>query len=267
MTRIFISHTKENTACVEQLRQELEAKGYTVWREPPALTPQSPSYTHTIENGILGSAAVILVWSSSAAQSQWITWQLLFAQSLKKPLFFVVLDSTLLPDTLEAVTSIESHAACTDAVAQLVPQLLPPDSTDTLIVLSEQAAHEFIRIRRTAIHSADEMLRRGEQRGEVLALLGYLAHNDETMNVRNDAQAVIKANTKKVQPWSDDTRYIFGVRCKNGHISYFDKRVVCTAARSVIRGSKESPQDELHLICKTCKVEVVDYQDCREHPQ
>lgn len=251
--------------CVEQLCQGLEAKGYTVWQEPPALTPQSPSYAHTIENSILSSAAFILVWSSSAAQSQWVTWHLLFAQSLKKPLFFVVLDSTLLPDTLEAVTSIQSQASCTDALAQLMPQLPPLDSTDGLIALSEQAAHEFIRIRRMAIYSADEMLRRGDHREEVLALLGYLAHNDETMNVRNDAQAVINASTKKGQPWSDDTRHIFGVRCKNGHISYFDKRVVCTAARSVIRGPKESPQDELHLICKTCKVEVVDYQDCRDY--
>ncbi len=161
------------------------------------------------------------------------------------------------------MTSIQSQATCTEAVAQLIPQLPSPDSTDALIALSEQAAHEFIRTRRVAIHLADEMLRRSEHLEEMLALLGYLAHNDETMNVRNDAQAVIKANTNKVQPWSNDTRHIFGVRCKNGHMSYFDKRVVCTAARSVIRGTKESPQDELHLICKTCKVEVVAYQDCR----
>ena len=59
---------------------------------------------------------------------------------------------------------------------------------------------------------------------------------------------------------------IFGVRCKNGHISYFDKRRVCSAARDVPREigqSVDEELDELHLNCDTCGVEVVAYEDCR----
>jgi hypothetical protein len=269
MTRIFISFAKEDTICAEQLRQGFEAKGYTVWRELVALTSQSPSYIHTIENGILGSATVIFVWSSSAAQSQWTTKHLLFAQNLRKPFFFVVLDTTLLPDTLETIKSIQRQVSCAKAVPQLLPLLPPSNSTDTLMTLFEQSTSERIHVRRTAIQSAAQMLQQGEHREEVLALLNYLAHNDGTNNVRNDAQAVIQANIKKEQPWSDDTRHIFGVTCKNRHTSYFDKRIVCTASRSVVRGSQtsspESSLDELHLICKTCHVDVVSYQDCREY--
>lgn len=46
-----------------------------------------------------------------------------------------------------------------------------------LIKLSEQAAHEFIRIRKEAIDEAAEMLKQNEHREEVLSILEYLAKN------------------------------------------------------------------------------------------
>jgi hypothetical protein len=266
MTGIFISHTKENAPCAEQLQQGLEAEGYRVWGEPSAMSPQSPLYIHTIENNILRSAAVILVWSSSAAQSQLTMQQLLFAQSLKKPLFLVVLDETLLPDTVVTVQSIQSEASCMNAIAQLLPILPSSHSQDEFIALSEQAVHEFIRVRRDAIQVSSEMLKQGKHREEILVLLGYLAHSDSIMNVREEAQAVIDANTKKAQPWRpDDARHIFGVKCSNGHVCYFDKRVACTAYRPGVRGTSASTLDELHLKCKICNIEVVDKQDCRDY--
>ena len=49
---------------------------------------------------ILGSAAVVLVWSSAAAQAAWVARHILFAQRLKKLILPVVLDGTALPNTL-----------------------------------------------------------------------------------------------------------------------------------------------------------------------
>ncbi len=34
MTQIFVSHSPNDAECAEQIRQGLEAKGYSVWREP-----------------------------------------------------------------------------------------------------------------------------------------------------------------------------------------------------------------------------------------
>src|SRR6266702_3704060 len=135
MTNIFVSHAKENAACAEPINQDLEARGYRVYREPQSLDLNSILYPRTIENVILGSAAVILVWSSSAAQSEWVERHTLFAQRLKKSLLPVMIDGTILPNTLVSDSAITSQIPCSDVVAQLVTHLPSPNSTDRFIVL------------------------------------------------------------------------------------------------------------------------------------
>src|SRR2546430_11520488 len=112
MTTIFVSHANEDADCAEHLRQGLEAKGYTTWREPTSLTMESILYPRTIENVILGSAAVVLVWSSSAASSEWVERHILFAQQLEKSIVPVVTDGTGLPNTLIVNTTIASQTPC-----------------------------------------------------------------------------------------------------------------------------------------------------------
>ncbi len=269
MITIFVSHAKEDSACAEAILQDLEARGYAVWREPASLSMESILYPRTIESVILSSAAVILVWSSSAAQSEWVERHLLFAQQLKKPLFPVLIDGTALSNTLITDTPL-TNQDCTDIVAHLPPDFPSPQSTHPLIALSEQAAHDFIRTRKDAIDQAAEMLKPNEDREAVLAILEYLAHNDLMMGVRERAQEVLNIDAKKdvsppfIRP--DESRHIFGVRCKNGHVSYFDKRRVCSAYKEVprdIRQSADLELDELHLTCDTCREIVVARVDCR----
>jgi len=261
MTNIFVSHTKENAECAEQIRQGLEAKGYAVWREPPSLTLESILYPRTIENVILGSVAIVLVWSSSAAQSEWVKWHTLFAQDLKKLVLPVVIDGTNLPNTLVVDTPIMSQASCIDAIVQLLQHLPSPQSTDPLILLIEQAAHEFIRVRKEAIDAAAEMLKRDEHQEEVLALLKYLASKDTITGVREKAQGVLDAGTKKAvtpqQP--SESRHNFSARCRNGHATYFDKRRVCPPSGVVVR----SGLDELRLKCGQCGEELTVHVDCK----
>jgi hypothetical protein len=269
MTTIFVSFAKEDTACAEHILHDLEAQGYTTWREPTTLTMESILYPRTIENVILGSAAVVLVWSSHAVQSEWVERHRLFVQSLKKLIFPVELDGTGLPNTLVGVTPVKSQAPCTDAVASLLaqPNFPPSQSTDPLIALSEKAAHEFIRVRKEAIDQAAEMLQRGEHREAVLAILEYLASKDLMMGVRDKAQEVIDADANKAAPpplRPGESRHIFGVRCKNGHITYFDKRRVCVNEK-LVRGSTQragAALTELDLPCGECGVEVPVRVDC-----
>ncbi len=68
MTIIFLSFASEDRACAGEIHQGLEAAGYTVWREPDYPTPRDTSYPYVVENGILGSAAVVVLWSHSAAR-------------------------------------------------------------------------------------------------------------------------------------------------------------------------------------------------------
>ncbi len=271
MTRIFISSAQENVHCAGTLRTGLEAQGYTILHETPLPGLISTTSAHNVEMALLGSAVVVLVWSQHAAQATEVERHLLLAQTLKKPIFPVPLDGTSLPGTLVSATPLTIQVDCTNTVAALLalPSFPPAHSTDALITLLEQATHEFIRERKAAIEQAATLLTRGEHREEVLALLTYLAKNDPIMGVREKAQEVLDAEAQKTAPAPPafrpaDAQYIFGVRCKNGHVSYFDKRVVCVARRPVPRliDPVEKPLDELHLSCDTCGEEIVAHVDC-----
>lgn len=228
---------------------------------------ESILYPRTIENVILGSAAVILVWSSSAAQSEWVERHILFAQGLKKLIVPVVIDGTDLPNILVSVEPITSNPPYTDVMEQLPIDFPQPGSADPLIKLSEQVAHEYIRERKAAIDQAAEMLQRGEHREVVLALLEYLAHNDLMMGVREKAQEVLDAYAKKgAAPAfrSDESRHIFGVRCRNGHITYFDRRRICNDKVNVIRVMRAGVElDQRDLTCGECGAEMSVRVDCR----
>src|SRR2546421_12248353 len=115
MTQIFVSNAKNDAECAEKIRQGLEAGGYSTWQEPTSLSMESILYPRTIENVILGSAAVILVWSSSAAQPEWVERPVLFAQGLKKLIVPIVIDGTALPPTLIVDTTILGEVPCVDA--------------------------------------------------------------------------------------------------------------------------------------------------------
>ncbi len=229
---------------------------------------ESILYPRTIENVILGSAALVLLWSSSAAQSEWVERHILFAQQVKKPIVPVVLDGTGLPPTLIVSTTITGQPPCSDVSTQLLPHLPLVGSTDALIVLSEKAAHDFIRIRKEAIEQAAEMLKRDEQREAVLAILEYLAHTDLMLGVRDKAQEVLDADAKKATAPAfrpEDPRHIIGVRCKNGHITYFDKRRICSDETTVVRSVQRAglELDERDLTCGECGVAVKVHVDCR----
>ena len=275
MTTIFVCHARENAGCAEQLRKGLESQGYITWREPQSLDLNSILYPRTIHNVILGSAAVVLVWSSEAAQSSEVGQRISFAQRLKKLIVPLLLDGTALPGTLASTSAIRCQAPCADALGQLVPLLPAVNSTEPLIALSEQAAHEFIHERKAAIDQAALLLQRGEQREQVLAVLEYLAHNDILIGVREKAQEVLDADAIAQKATSlppfvrpGDAHHIFGVRCKNGHVSYFDRRDVC---RAYIQVPREIVQDdgkeldELHLKCNICGIEVIKRVDCGEY--
>ena len=191
----------------------------------------------------------------------------LFAQRLKKPIFLVVLDGTSLPNTLVVDATIPSQAPCTDAVAQLLPHLPPADSTDPLIKLSEQAAHEFNCIRKEAIDQAAGMLERGEHREAVLAILEYLARNDLMMGVREKAQEVLEADAKRAAPPAPprQSRHIFDATCKKcGHVTYFNKQRVCRDEKFVRSSKQQGGTDirQLDLNCGHCGADLKVSVDC-----
>ncbi len=262
MTTIFLSYESSDSACADQLRQGLEAVGYSVWREPDYPTPGDSSYPYMVENAILGSAAVVVLWSHGAASFAWVKRHILIAQRFFKPLFPVRLDEASLPSTL-LIETLSGEEPCSDVIAQLLPRLSAPDNSDALLALGEQAAHHYSHVRKEAIDQAAEMLRRGEHREETLAILEYLARNDLMDGVREKARSVLKEATQQktasppVHMRPQDMRHLFDVRCQNGHITPFDRREVCSHRKKIMRGL-----DELVLTCPTCGVKMAVDVDC-----
>lgn len=262
MTTIFLSYASNDHACADEIRQGLDQAGYIVWHEPDYPTPRDTSYPYVIENAIIGSAAVVVLWSQTTASFVWVKRHILIAQRFFKLLVPVRLDETSLPSTL-LVESLSSQTSCSEVVTHLLPLLPAPGSTDPLLILGEQATHQYIRVRREAIDQAEEMLQRDEHREEVLAILEYLARNDLMTGVREKAQEVLAAATQQ-KPASllastrpQDARHLFSVRCKNGHITTFDRHEVCSQRTEIMRGL-----DEVILTCETCGVEMAADIDC-----
>ena len=266
-TQIFISHSHDDVACADRIREGLEAAGYAVWKDTQSITPGSPSYVRAIENGIRGSAATIVVWSASAAVSEWVEREILFSQQLQKPIYPVVIDGTEPSIILIAVQSVTSAPPCADAVALLLPHLPPPDSDDELMTVAALLAHEHIKVRKEGIARAARLLAAGQHREPILALLEDIARKDLISGVRESARRVLDAERQKNTPPArpDESRHIFGARCPNGHITYFDRRRVCpdsgTFVRQIVhRGGTEL--DEIYLKCETCGCEFSVPVDC-----
>ncbi|MFL5658566.1 MAG: hypothetical protein ACJ8CB_30815 [Ktedonobacteraceae bacterium] len=63
------------------------------------------------------------------------------------------------------------------------------------------------------------------------------------------------------QQQSGEAQHIFGTTCRNGHVTYFDKRRVCSSNnRKVVRG--EGKEDELYLKCGQCDDEMIVHVNC-----
>lgn len=255
MTQLFLAHTSADSSFAAQLGRELEASGYRVVVMPSGIPPESPRYARALDDGVLGSEALVLVWSAAAAGDEWAERAWLAAQRLRKSILVIALDSTALPPTLAL-----AHVAPTlDALRPHLPLL---DSESPLREIRELLAHEHIRERRKGIEKARDLLApdsfsrglaqaaQSAYREEALALLEHVARHDLIGAMRELAQQAMDAEAARRQPpiatiggqppaGPNELRYRIGVRCPKGHVSWFDARRLChdhsTFAREVLR--------------------------------
>jgi hypothetical protein len=269
--QIFVLSFSNDFTCAEQIIYGCETLGYQTRPRSQSLQLHEIITPTNQEQMIIGSAVCILLWSQAAAQAEEVKRLLLFAQRLLKHIIVLTLDSTPLPTTLVAAKTVTIQHPCNHCMDLIAPLLPPSERQDALQTLAERASHEYIRERKAAIEQAASMLQQNEQREAVLALLEHLEQHDIITSVREKAQEVLNLYTQTASrtPISpsqiQDTRSQFGVRCKNGHISYFDKRYVCKATYQVPRGVTpyaEKELDELSLSCTTCGETVIARVDC-----
>lgn len=91
---MFISYARANEAAARHLESGLKAAGFDAWRDDQL--PAHRAYTDIIEQKLRGAAAVVVLWSREAAQSQWVRAEADFARNHGK-LVQAQLDDTLPP--------------------------------------------------------------------------------------------------------------------------------------------------------------------------
>ncbi|MEY4270293.1 MAG: hypothetical protein RLZZ58_1509 [Pseudomonadota bacterium] len=82
MVDVFISYSRDNKARVAQIADAVTRAGYDVWWD--AELPPHRSYGDVITEKITGARAAIVVWSHSAAASEWVRAEADVARQQKK---------------------------------------------------------------------------------------------------------------------------------------------------------------------------------------
>jgi len=113
--------------------------------------------------------------------------------------------------------------------------------------------------RRAAVRKAAELLEQStcqaDCRERIIELLRDLLSTESYTTVRDDAQAILNNVWSGVDATirADERRFMIGVRCAQGHVSYYDRRRIC-ADESVIMRSRvragEQEVDEFYVQCR-----------------
>ena len=70
MSDIFISYASEDRSRVEPLAKGLEARGWSVWWDRNLISGEK--YSQVIEEAIYGARCMVVLWSESSIESEWV---------------------------------------------------------------------------------------------------------------------------------------------------------------------------------------------------
>ncbi len=200
MTRLFILHADADAVCADRLALDLTTNGYHVDKDVQAFDAKGELQPYTPKLNLVGCAAVIVLWSPDTPQAEIVRNALQFAQGMHKSIVTVALDNVLVPSTLQTSQTITSSRATCDTLAPLLaPHLPPSQNTDPLLTIYEQAIDASAPVRKEAIARAEAMLKNGQYRKEVSALLEVLA-SDDTITSVSDAAGEAISRTKNTVP-------------------------------------------------------------------
>ena len=94
VTEVFISYARDDEQVARRLAKALQASGLKVWWD--ADLPAHRAYSEEIERNLAAARAVVVLWSKTAAKSQWVRAEADFARNAGK-LVQAQVDGTLPP--------------------------------------------------------------------------------------------------------------------------------------------------------------------------
>jgi DNA-binding response OmpR family regulator len=130
-TDLFLSYSRQDRAKIEVLAKVLQQMGWTVWWDRHIKS--GTSYDKMIEQALTGAKAVIVAWSQTSVDSDWVRAEASFALKNTK-LFPLRLDSAVLPLRFTHIHSInfsawdgsDEHPAFRTLIADLIDLIGTP---------------------------------------------------------------------------------------------------------------------------------------------
>ena len=122
--KVFISHSSEDNEFVRQLAHDLREDGISVWLDLDEID-DGERWLREIQKGIEVSAAMLVVMSRNARESEWVERETLYALQLRKPIFIAQTENIPLPLQLVNLQYTDFMADYSDGVDALVAILRP----------------------------------------------------------------------------------------------------------------------------------------------
>ncbi len=108
MTDIFISYAHDDAAFAAQLKEGIEAGGFSTWMDTASMSG-GECWTEEIESNIQASASVVVVVSPASNESVWVRREVLYAQQLGKRVVPVLAVDVPLPALLIDLHALALH--------------------------------------------------------------------------------------------------------------------------------------------------------------
>lgn|SRR5262245_62000370 len=131
---VFVSHSSTTTAAARQVETALEGAGFTAWLDYSDIQIGG-LLRNELHDAIRESRAVVLIWSAAAAESRWVSAEILTAFHMDRFIVPCVVDDTPLPQFLGSSVFVDLRKAGGDGLRQIArgvelapahANLLPP---------------------------------------------------------------------------------------------------------------------------------------------
>jgi hypothetical protein len=83
---VFISYGREDTVLMQQVEKALLDAGLTIWTDK-GIAPGSPSWKSAIEQAILDTRCIVVLFSPDSSESRWVRAELDYADAQSKPIY------------------------------------------------------------------------------------------------------------------------------------------------------------------------------------
>ena len=121
-SQIFISHSRHDGEFARFLCARLDEAGLVPWIDVDNI-PAGSTWPREIEKAVEASAAMVVVMSKTARQSEWVERETIHALDLGKPIFIALIDDTRMPIHLNNRQYTDFRTQPDAALARLIAAL------------------------------------------------------------------------------------------------------------------------------------------------